>query len=121
MNPCVEQSSVTIDWHTFFFVGPKDQTYYYEIGEVCEIALGCGLSNGPKLPRKSNFPTFYPYSGAATGLLRDKDTDVEYIAVVGGINLGPTKPGASNYADSLELLKVGDDKWKSGTNYYAEL
>ena len=118
MNPCVEQSSVTINWYTFFFVGPKDQTYIlYDDIKYNED----GLKNGPKLPRKSNFPTFYPYSGAATGLLRDKDTDDEYIAVVGGINLGPTKPGASNYADSLELLRVGDNKWKSGTNYYAEL
>ena len=114
MTPCMEQSSVAIDWMNSFFVGPKDQTYYYD-------GFTNTLKNGPKLPRKSNFPTFYPYSGAATGLLRDKDTDVEYIAVVGGINLGPTKPGASNYADSLELLKVGDNKWKSGTNYYAEL
>ena len=112
MSLCTEQSSVAIDETTAFFVGPKDQTYYYD-------GFMNGFKKGPKLPRKSNFPTSYPYSGAATGLLRDKVTDVEYIAVVGGIDDGPSKPGVSNYVDSLELLKSGDDKWKSGTNYYA--
>ena len=48
------------------------------------------------------------FSGHAAGLLRDKDTNEEYIAVVGGNDLDV------QMLDSLELLKIGDNKWKSG-------
>ena len=51
------------------------------------------------------------FSGHAAGLLRDKDTNEEYIAVVGGRDKNFE---IVDSLDSVELLKVGDNKWKSG-------
>ena len=89
-------SSVAINKTTSISIGGgsdefQDKTYYYN---------GKEFSKGPDLitGRESH----------AAGLLRDKVTNDEYIAVVGGWD--------SNYniLDSLELLKIGDNKWKSG-------
>ena len=95
---CIYQhSSVAINKTTSITIGggdPEfyDKTYYYN---------GKEFSKGPDLI------TGRRYYHAA-GLLRDKVTNDEYIAVVGGYD--------SNYnrLDSLELLKIGDNKWKSG-------
>ena len=99
------QASVTINSSTSITIGGSDQgwsdqgpdayyerTWYYN-GET--------FSDGPDLI------TGIWYAHAA-GLLRDKDTNEEYIAVVGGRNDSYT------VVDSVELLKIGDNKWKSG-------
>ena len=69
-----------------------DKTYYYN---------GKEFSKGPDLITGRYYH--------ASGLLRDKETNEEYIAVVGGY-----EAGTFNQLDSLELLKIGDNKWKLG-------
>ena len=69
-----------------------ERTWYYN-GET--------FSEGPDLITGR-------WESHAAGLLRDKDTNEEYIAVVGGRNID------WKVEDSLELLKIGDNKWKLG-------
>ena len=93
-----EQASVTINSTTSITIGGSygqffpERTWYYN---------GTTFSEGPDLINGR-------IRGHAAGLLIDKDTNEEYIAVVGGLD--------QNWMDSnfLELLKIGDNKWKSG-------
>ena len=99
-------ASVTINSTTSISIGGTDygldhpfenlkKTLYYN-GET--------FSEGPDLITGR-------FEGHAAGLLRDKDTNEEYIAVVGG----RYPAGGIEYVlDSLELLKIGDNKWKLG-------
>ena len=101
LNNCIfMQSSVAINRSTAIIIGGSgdanefhDKTYYYN-GET--------LSKGPDLITGRYFH--------AAGLLRDKVTNDEYVAVVGGLD------SDSNRLNSLELLKIGNNKWKSGTS-----
>ena len=100
------EASVTINSTTSISIGGMDygldhpfenlkKTLYYN-GET--------FSEGPDLITGR-------FEGHAAGLLRDKDTNEEYIAVVGG----RYPAGGIEYVlDSLELLKIGDNKWKLG-------
>ena len=88
-------SSVAINRNTSITIGgglDQDKTHYYN---------GKEFSKGPDLITGR-------YWGHAAGLLRDKVTNDEYIAIVGGYDSN------GNRLDSLELLKIGDNKWKSG-------
>ena len=98
-NYCIGgQASVTINSTTSITMGGSnggwyiERTWYYN-GET--------FSEGPDLITGR-------WESHAAGLLRDKDTNEEYIAVVGGRNID------WKVEDSLELLKIGDNKWKSG-------
>ena len=96
---CINRhSTVAINRTTSITIGGtldekyQDKTYYYN---------GKEFSTGPDLITGRTLH--------AAGLLRDKLTNDEYIAVVGGHD--------SDYwdeLDSLELLKIGENKWKSG-------
>ena len=89
--------SVTINETTSITIGGGRRKYnddkkaYYYNGQ--EFSKGPDLITG----RHSH----------AAGLLKDKKTKDEFIAVVGG------RVGRTNL-DSLELLKIGDNEWKSG-------
>ena len=98
-NYCIGgQASVTINSTTSITMGGSnggsyiERTWYYN-GET--------FSEGPDLITGR-------WESHAAGLLRDKDTNEEYIAVVGGRNID------WKVEDSLELLKIGDNRWKSG-------
>ena len=93
-----DPASVTINSTTSITMGGNhggfylERTWYYN---------GTTFSEGPDLINGR-------IRGHAAGLLIDKDTNEEYIAVVGGLD--------QNWMDSnfLELLKIGDNKWKTG-------
>ena len=99
------QASVTINSTTSISIGGSsvannggsytNKTWYYN-GET--------FSEGPDLITGR-------MDDHAAGLLRDKDTNEEYIAVVGGRDKNFE---IVDSLDSVELLKVGDNKWKSG-------
>ena len=107
---CLEAAaSVSINSTTSIITGGQEYphnhnhkgTYYYN-GET--------FSEGPDLIAGDRM-------GHAVGLLKDKDTNDEYIAVVGGRIQVPKSNGGSeinDVDDSIELLKIGDNKWKSG-------
>ena len=96
-----DPASVTINSTTSITMGGNhggfylERTWYYN---------GTTFSEGPDLINGR-------IMGHAAGLLRDKDTNEEYIAVVGGLVVESGKWKESNF---LELLKIGDNKWKSG-------
>jgi len=90
----LDHSTIAINRTTSITIGGYDEfhkTYYYN---------GKEFSKGPDL--------ITGRFAHAAGLLRDKVTNDEYIAVVGGWDSN------YDYLDSLELLKIGDNKWKSG-------
>ena len=96
---CIDShSSVAINRTTSITIGRdhdevQDKTYYYN---------GKEFSKGPDLITGRYWH--------AAGLLRDKVNNDEYIAVVGGTDSNDHRYNL----DSLELLKIGDNKWKSG-------
>ena len=105
-NYCISgQASVTINSTTSITMGGThgglytERTWYYN-GET--------FSEGPDLITGR-------LQDHAAGLLRDKDTNEEYIAVVGGRDKSSK---IVDILDSVELLKIGDNKWKSGICAY---
>ena len=89
-------SSVSINRTTSITIADGFAAYYYN---------GKEFSKGPDLITGRHFH--------AAGLLRDKKTNDEYIAVVGGRDSNTKKT-----LDSVELLKIGDNKWKAGILRY---
>ena len=95
------QASVTINSTTAITIGGTNQNDYPWDSERTWYYDGETFSDGPDLI------TGY-WMDHAAGLLRDKDTNEEYIAVVGGRSIN------WEVLDSVELLKIGDNKWKLG-------
>ena len=102
--------SVTINRTTSITIGGAEYMANYSYVDQYKYAKrtyyfdGKTFSEGPDLITGR-------FDGHAAGLLRDKDTNEEYIAVVGGSEI--IYP-VVEVLDSLELLKIGDNKWKLG-------
>ena len=107
-NYCISgPASVTINSTTSISIGGMGDSEVWGDSGSWEYDERTLYYNGETFSEGPNLITGR-FNGHAAGLLRDKDTNEEYIAVAGGRNKN------WEVVDSVELLKIGDNKWKSG-------
>ena len=99
--------SVTINRTTSITIGGAEYMANYSYVDQYKYAKRTYYFDGKTFSEGPDLITGRKFAHAA-GLLIDKETNDEYIVVVGG------KDEKHQYLDSVELLKIGDSKWKPG-------